>query len=696
MVAPAVTLTAVVENGLVVTRWTGAVNQRDFKVSVTRMPHTCGGRKTPTYGTEHFKGQFLRQPQAHLIQGSDLDELTWDGEAETSGKVCNGHWRFCMYYIDDTGDRSPTASAELRVNTIPCPSDTEDETPTEDDQITGELPAPPNFAIGQASPGTNVVATWDEPPSPHHQAEFKLAIYDLATTTVDENNVPQCQDCAIAGTIRTEAHRNDPNRAHYAIGGTRRVTFSDTSPTTNQQLCNGNYLARLRYKDANGRRSEAAVARFSVTGIPCPAPEPTPLEPDAPAIPEGQGGVLAITSPSLIDTDKNYLLEWNAVFASGLPQGSVKIERDAEERSGQTSSLVTHYWNGTTTGDTFTATDTQVSQRNQNALLRGGAPTTATWDNDKFKYLGRMPEWVNNLANAQLRVTAYDTAGNATNTASLDAGMYGRLEQRNASLAINTTGSFPVATARYTRRQTDNFPVDIKIAVYEWDGTNEGEIVAGTTRERGMDISNGAHWLPLAALGYDMFDPNPPTTFILNLTVGEYFSNAPPFGRVRAALRYRDRFGRSTTWRRTSSFNWSPPLPRSKTILPIRVSGYTSAGVPILSPPLTGYSEGEAIAIAYYNTPGGSGAANEAIIQRREFSRRDGVTPNQDAVDVLRFTTDRIPDLAWPTDIGVAQPAGAIDWFVDESAKPNVEYQYRVRVLDTRTGGVFIGNWTPA
>ena len=426
------------------------------------------------------------------------------------------------------------------------------------------------FSIGQASPGANVLATWDEPPSPHHQAEYKLAIYDLATTTVDENNVPQCSDCAIAGTIRVEAHRNDPNRAHYAIGGIRRVTFSNTSPNANQQICNGSYLARLRYKDANGRRSEAAVARFTVTGVPCPAPEPTPLEPDAPAIPEGQDGVLAITSSNLIDTDKNYLLEWNAVFASGLPQGSVKIERDAEERTGQTSTIVTHYWNGSTSGDIFTTTDAAIEYARQNALLRAGAPTSATWANDKLRYLGRMPEWVDNLANAQLRVTAYDTAGNATNTAVLDAGMYGRLEERNASLAINISGTFPVATARYTRRQTDNFPVRIKIAVYEWDGTTEGDIVAGTIRERGMSILDGAHWLPLAALGYDMFNPNPPTTFILNLTENDYFSSAPTFGRRRAALRFEDRFGRSTEWRRTSSFTWSPPSPRAKEILPIR------------------------------------------------------------------------------------------------------------------------------
>ena len=152
MVAPAVTLTAVVEDGNVVTRWTGAVNQRDFKISVTRMPHTCGRSKTPSYGTERRKGQFAESPQAHLIEESDLDELVWDGGGETSGKICNGHWRFCMYYVDNTGDRSPTASAELRVNTIPCPSDEDEEEPEPDDKATGELPAPPNFFYRTSKP----------------------------------------------------------------------------------------------------------------------------------------------------------------------------------------------------------------------------------------------------------------------------------------------------------------------------------------------------------------------------------------------------------------------------------------------------------------------------------------------------------------------------------------------------------------
>ena len=117
-----------------------------------------------------------------------------------------------------------------------------------------------------------------------------------------------------------------------------------------------------------------------------------------------------------------------------------------------------------------------------------------------------------------------------------------------------------------------------------------------------------------------------------------------------------------------------------------------------MAPPLTGLAEGDGIAIAYYNTPGGSGTADDCLIERREFSRSDGEPPNTEPQELFRFL-DRdaqLAQVAWPTGTGLpAQPAGSIDWFWDLSAASGVQYEYRVTSLDTRSGGRLVRTWVP-
>ena len=97
------------------------------------------------------------------------------------------------------------------------------------------------------------------------------------------------------GSIKAENQRNDPVRSHWVPGGNKSVTFSDDSPTANQQICTGSYVARVRYEDGLGARSAAGVIRFKVSQVDCPDPEPTPDEGDAPAIPAGTNGIVRLT-----------------------------------------------------------------------------------------------------------------------------------------------------------------------------------------------------------------------------------------------------------------------------------------------------------------------------------------------------------------------------------------------------------------
>ena len=365
MVAALPTLTATFDpnTGLVTTEL-DAVNQQHYKISFTRQ-----GDTEPSYGTERWKGQFAstRDPQAHLIYNSAEDELVWNGEGVTSGRICNGTYRVAAYFINTMNERSPTATTSVTVSGVPCSDTGEDP----DDRVQGELPAP---TITQPTADAtinaqNVVLAWTRPAG-QVQAEYKAAVYREVDCSPTGVPLPGVQ--AIAGTIRTETQRDDSNRAHWAVGTDDRITFSDTSRNANQAITNGTYWARVRYRNAQRVRSEAAAVKFTVTGVAPDPPDPTPQEPGAPAITPGSGGRISLVSPVRIDSDQNYLLQWSVVFESGLPQESVKIERII---SGD--SLGRFYWTGETTGNTFTSTDTTVDQAAQSALLIAGPGTGA-------------------------------------------------------------------------------------------------------------------------------------------------------------------------------------------------------------------------------------------------------------------------------------------------------------------------------
>ena len=225
----------------------------------------------------------------------------------------------------------------------------------------------------------------------------------------------------------------------------------------------------------------------------------------------------------------------------------------------------------------------------------------------------------------------------------------------------------------------------MKAALY-WrntDGT-EGPIVAGTrNRAEGQqagDLVEGdgaAHWVPLSAFGRTR--PGPPLAgdfLYLDLTTNEWFSN-PPHRRVIGnrlvpgsfvlAVRWRDEYGRVTD-RGTRTLAWDAPAARRKSIQPMRVIDWRE-GLPVVGPPnpTSGIEEGLEVLIAYFNTPGFTGAANWAWIERRENAREDGQPPNQEPQRVLEWTDRRDGALAWPTASGVAQPAGSINYFHDDT-----------------------------
>ena len=157
--------------------------------------------------------------------------------------------------------------------------------------------------------------------------------------------------------------------------------------------------------------------------------------------------------------------------------------------------------------------------------------------------------------------------------------------------------------------------------------------------------------------------PSPPSR--LNLYESDWFSGPIPAGDYIVRVQLRDNHGVRTLSGSTTLLGWTPPPPRSKDIQPFRITDF-NFGDPTMAPPLTGLAEGDGIAIAYYNTPGGSGTADDCLIERREFSRQDGEPPNTEPQELFRFL-DRDAQLAhvpWPTGTGLpAQPAGSIDWF---------------------------------
>ena len=727
MVATAPVLTVTQADGIVTTEWT-SVNQKAFKISVTRVR---GGRleAEPTYGTERWNGHFadhIRRtgdPQAHLIYSDTADIVIWDGLGEASGTICNGTWEIRLYYINQNDERSATVSERITVSGVPCPG----EPATDDETEQGELPAPvlslPSaLGTNNSHPGINVVLTWTVPGG-NTQAEYKASIY--RAQDVNSLNEPLDGVKPVYGSIREESQRDDPVRSHWVPGGTKSITFSDTSPNGNAQICSGAYVARVRYEDGQDARSAAGSIRFEVSAITCPAPLPTPDEADAPAITPGTAGTIRLTpdprwSPTYarsngwdIPAYENLLLRWSVVFASGLPQARVTIQRQVtaivRNASGTevSRSTVAHYWNGNSTGTIWQTAPTSVARGANYVSLKGNAPANSTRAGNWLQYWwgqnGAANRWQNSApasptgnytiyTNIQFLISVLDSAGNRVVSDwfvfqpqsfpafTLTRQAHARLLRFRMTLSDVTIGS-------------SNRITEFKVAVYKRndDGT-QGEIVAGTTRFRGQPLdAPGAHWAPIQLLGVE-------ETVIVeaDITPSIYFSGWIPAGNYIVAARIRDLFNQ-TSYRRTHHLlNYAPGDPQVRDIQPVRLADLDN-GSPTFDPPLTGLDPGIGVAVIYY-TPTGTDASdptpNDILIERREFSRTDNQPLNLEPQEIFVWA-DRATDR--PSAPSFANIQGAAIWyFYDMSVESGVQYQYRVTLIDTRTGGRRVRAWTPA
>ena len=726
MVATPPTLTATFDSntGLVTTSWT-ATDQRDFKISVTRnLPRR---EREPSYGTERYKGQFQASvdagdPQAHLIhdQGS-LRDLVWDGGGETSGTICNGTWRVRMYYINTAGERSSTVEDTVRVFGVPCPGEEDDD---DDDRPPGELPAPvlTSPTAGRQFNNQNVLVSWTVP-SGYAQASYKVSVYRADQVNSQNEPLPSVGTADVPyGTIRELSHRTPWTGSHYANGGDTSVTFSDTSPNGNAQICTGSYVVRVRYRDGQRRTSAVASRRFSVINVDCPEVDPTPEEPAAPSIPAGSAGVISLIPDERwsqfsdntwnVTASDALILRWSAVFASGLPQDHFIIQRQVtavvrdSSHNEVSRSTVEHYYTGARQGPIWSTSNlTNVDGGATFASLRGNAPAASTRAANWLEYWwgqdGAQNRWQNNrpdpatgnytiYTNIRFLITAVDTAGNR-----LVSDWYTFLPQSFPAFTLTRQTGFAGLRFRLVLSDvtigSSNRITDFKIAVYERnsDGT-QGPIVAGTTRFRGQPLdAPGAHWAPITLLGVS-------ETVIVDadFTPSIYFSNYLPAGDYIVAARITDLFGKVSNRRTHHIIGWSPPVPQVREIVPVRLTALTG-GVPTTAPPLTGLAEGIGVALIYYTPTGTTGTTtpDEVSIERREFSREDNQPLNTQPVEIFTWNdrqTSRPPAPAFANIQGTA-----IWWFYDLSAASGVQYEYRVTNIDTRTGGRRIGNWVP-
>lgn len=508
MAAVAPVLTARVQSGYLVTSWT-STNQHAFKVSITKV---VGGRleDEPSYGTEARKGQFASElerdgtPQAHLITGSSEQRIRWDGRRYSSGRVCNGDYEVRMYYINDQGERSTTDSARVRVDGYQC---TDPSVGTLDNRD-GELPAPTITmpTEGQTINASNVLLVWTIPDD-YAQVEYKAAVYPEDRIDPETNNT---LGPPLYGTIRSEAHRDSHIRAHWAVGGTDRATFSDTSNNANNQICDGDYVVRLRYRDGLGNESLPAVRRFKVTGVPCDPPDATPEEPTAPTIPTDTGGMLTIKRIRPyrtgigypIDTSRNDFIEWYPVFGSGRPQAEYEMWRVVSRiqvgppgnRQG-VRRTETWYWNATT--QRWQSTSVRNASAIPQAILVGGAPSTAQFNATKDRYFFSNAWYRNDdsegpfsTSRVALSVRAYDDQGNMTaNTTSsiIDILPFSLLDAPSPMTVTQTAPATPGTpqrphinmTSRYAGR--GNEPSAAKISVYKKNADgSRGDLIQGT------------------------------------------------------------------------------------------------------------------------------------------------------------------------------------------------------------------------
>ena len=448
-------------------------------------------------------------------------------------------------------------------------------------------------------------------------------------------------------------------------------------------------------------------------------------------------------------------LQWSVVFRSGLPQVSYKIERrlafwkgpdpNPQNLPGSFSRSIIHYFNGDATGDIWETTDQTVPSAEKRATLKGDPPSTATFAANGLQYWwspysawgtptappagGPGSGFSERYEGYDYRITAYDSAGNAArsdwfrpvpaprilvtsitqDTTTITAGGRTRTVPRISvtapGLSLNETSLSIVVE-------------DVKLAIYDYQGNIEREIEAGTIRALGQEIPP-AHYTPWELVAGSDTRPNP---YQFLITPSLYWSNAIPADKERApgltiptrflaAAKVRDVLGRESDnyqARQTVAFNWTPAEPQRRDIIPMRIVRLDDDGDPVFERPpapatfLAGLGPGIGIAIAYFRpsfglSPGAENAKptpDDAIIQRREFSRTDGRAANTTPRDIFRFADTEPGPSTLPAETGVTVYDN-LEWFYDYSVASGVQYEYQAVLLDTRTGGRRERGWLP-
>ena len=802
MPAPVVTVTQT--DGVITTEWT-YTDQKSFKVAIVN--ENRGRHGEPGYGTERFKGQFSRggehdpgNLQAHWIgeqrddptdvrNGRNIQSIRWTGAGVSSDRICTGTWIVIVRCRNNAGTEDLTTvvmgNAQRAARTIsaddwPCSPSRFDE----DDREGAELPQPtltadttarvsgrPNFADTATTEAAQRFTF--SAPAGQNPSGWKLSIYERRDVGGPPHYEPLDSETAgrdiraIGGSWRSTEPRSG---SHWIYSGARNLsslTFLDavTAATrTTERLCNGVYVARVRYQTAGRRNargdpplSAARAVLFSVSGKPCLAPE-TPTGPVAPPIPEGQDGILTILTgedfglfgPQYTDTagteqteetwsadiaDLN--LRWSVFFRSGLPQTSYKVERRVwyseppdpsapGEGAHHQADIV--FFNGNETGVIWETTDQTIASANTSAVLRGNAPSAATnavngdryWWGPNFGVgadRSFIPSRLNFARTAgaiilndkvEFRVTAYDSAGNSAQSEWLAFYCSPRILVTDVSYDEPTIGGRTYPRISITASDTLGATVErFKVAIYDYENDVEGEIKSGTIRAAGQEIPP-AHWTPWELTTDAATRPNPIRAVI---TPSLYMSHALESGDYLAAVKVEDSLKRDSSRfqdRQTQDFEWRPPEPQRRDIIPMRIVRLDDDGDPVFETPpspatfLTGLGPGIGIIVAYFRpwatTPPADETAkptpDDAIIQRREFSRNDGRPVDATPRDMFRFADIATGPSTLPAGAGVTAYRN-LQWFYDYTVTSGVQYEYRVILLDTRTGGRREGDWLP-
>ena len=453
--------------------------------------------------------------------------------------------------------------------------------------------------------------------------------------------------------------------------------------------------------------------------------------------------------PRYLADSGNLDLRWQSTFRSGLPQAAFKLERrfwwnDGSEDSGQQPIFneVTHYFNGLSEDAIWSTDEQQIPSAAAETSLVGDPPAGTNygtnglnywwgWEDGWFSWVvGGDTRTINGTGRAaardvHLRLTVYDTVGNSAQTEWLVVRptkpvLITSIAQDTTTITsegqTRTVPRITIATDENTLAN-GTLVKDIKLALYTYKDDTEGLIEAGTVRFRGQPLdAPGAHWTSWENIADSTTRP---ATYQLLITPSNYMSNAIPSGplpdtdppelptRFLAAAKVRDLLDRESEDfqdRQTTAFNWTPPAPRLREIKPVRITDLTDARVPVFTRisgsdnPLQGLAAGVGIGIFYYEPATGVDQSdptpNDAIIERREFSRNDGrpLSPTEETRFVFGQSLGTAVPI--PPEAGVTG-ATLLAYFSDFDTPSGVQFEYRATLIDTRSGGRRIGPWVP-